>query len=236
MLHPIPWQAPVTPSDLHGEALVLVGGGAQAAGTIADALAVIDAGEHARRARTGLAAVTSLGMLDAVLDFPLHVPVRMCDIGPEAESAARRAPGGVFRRDSTTVTRLLSPSVTVVAALVTGVSWRQMMARVVSFAPFCQQLMLLDRAPRMLGSLVWEAQVAGVGVWVRDDAEIVEVLRPQVFKRRRWKAAGWRFQERAYATWLRSTHHSVSCCEAADRPSHTGSGASDLLERVLPGT
>ncbi len=235
MSHPIVWRRPITPDDLRGGELDLVGGGAQAAGATADALALIDHGEHARRARAGLAAVTSLRLLDAVLNFPLHVPVHMCDLGPDSEAVTRHAPDGIFHRESTTVTRLLSPSVTVVAALVTGMSWRRMMARVVSFAPFCQQVMLLERAPGALGSLVWEAQLAGVAIWVRDGAEIVEVLRPPVFQRRRWKPAGWRFQEQAYATWLRSTRRSVSYCASVDRPSRTGSGGSDLLEPGLPG-
>jgi hypothetical protein len=233
--HPIAWQAPITLRDLSHGVLDFVGGGAQAAGVTADALVLVDSDEHARRTRAGLAGVTSIGLLDAVLNFPLHTPVRICDIGQETVAAVRRAPAGVFHHDGTSITRLLSPPVTVVAALVTGVSWRHMMAEVGSFVPFCQQVMVLERVPRMLGSLAWEARLAGVGVWVDDGAEVVEVLQPQVFQRRRWKPAGWRFQERAYATWLRPTHRSTSWCAAENHPSRIGSGGSDPLEPVLPG-
>jgi hypothetical protein len=215
--------------------LDLVSGGAQAAGSNADAVTLVDSQEHVRRVGIGLTAVTSLGLLDAVLNFPLRTPVHMCDVGPKMQMAVHRAPVGVFERDDSVVTRVLTPSATVVAALITGAGWRRMMTNAAAFAPFCQRVMVFDRAPRGLGSLVWEAQLAGIGIWIRDESDTVEILRPQAFKRRRWKPAGWRFQERAYAKWLRPMHRSVSFYATADHPSHTGSEESDLHEPAFPG-
>ena len=208
--------------------------GAQAAGSTAEAITLVDDHEHSRRVHAGLGAVTSLGLLDVLLDFPLHAPVRMCDVGSRGQTTVRQAPGGVFEYDDASVTRVLSPPTTVVAALVQGTSWRRMMAEASCFSPFCQQIMLFEHAPRALGSLIWEAQVAGIGVWSRDGDHVVEILRPQIFRRRRWKAAGWRFQERAYAAWLRSKNHSVSSYEGTDHPSRTNSEAFCPLEPMFP--
>ena len=233
--HPVAWQAPITSLDLCSGDFEIIRRGAQAAGSTAEAIALVDSDEHGRRAHAGLGAVTSLGLLDVLLDFPLYAPVRMCDVGLRSEPTVRRAPSGVFECNDASVTRVLSPPATVVAALLLGTSWRRMMAEVSSFTPFCQQIMLLEHAPRALGSLIWEAEVSGIGVWVRDGDHVVEILRPRIFRRRRWKAAGWRFQERAYATWLRSKNHSASWCADTDHPSRTNSEAFCPLEPVFPG-
>jgi hypothetical protein len=233
--HPVAWQAPVTSRDLCSGDFELVCRGAQAAGSTAEAIVLVDDHEHGRRVHAGLGAVTSLGLLDVLLDFPLHAPVRMCDVGPRGQATVRLAPSGVFECDDASVTRVLSPPTTVIAALLLGTSWRRMMAEASSFAPFCQQIMLFERAPRALGSLIWEAQVAGIGVWIRDGDHVVEVLHPRIFRRRRWKAAGWRFQERAYAAWLRPKTHSASWYADTDHPSRTDSGAFCPLEPVFPG-
>jgi len=227
---------PITPADLDSGVLTSISRGAQAAGVTADALVTVDGAEHSRRARVGLPHVTSLRLLDTVMDFPLLTPVRMCDVGARSQEVIREAPRGVFVRDDLVVTRLLSPPVTVVAALVLGASWRRVISRASTFAPFCQQVMLLERRPRDVSTLIWEADLAGIGVWIRSGGETVEVLRPSVFNRRRWKAAGWRFQERAYAAWLRSMPRTGLSRGYAGHPSRTGTGGCCRPVLELPAT
>ena len=195
-LHPLPCPDPVGPASL--DSLMLVPGGAKVAGATADALIIVDVTEQSRRKAAGLGAVTSLPLLDALLNLPLGMPVPKRDLAEPTWQQLLLAPAGVVQLDDRWVTRVLTPPLTVAAALVRGHSWRQALRRAGCFAPFTQRILLLDRAPK--AGYVWEAAAAGVGVWVGGPGEVQEVHPPEVFVRRYWKAAGWRFAERANAS------------------------------------
>jgi hypothetical protein len=217
MVHPLPWQRSVDPSSL--QSLSMVGRGARAAGSVADALVVHDAAEQLRRKEFALGAVTSLALLDAMLNLPVGVPVHRDDLAPRVREVVQRAPVGAVVWEGVWVHRLLVPPLTVVAALVRADPWRRALRRVGRFTPFAQRVILVDRVPAP--ELIWEANVAGVGVWVVAAGKTRELCAPELFVRRYWKAAGWRFAENAYAARLTSTPRPDLPRGTEGRPAHT---------------
>lgn len=234
VMHPVAWSRPLNPDDLISRSLAIVEGGAHAAGGHADALVVADGSEHDRRAACGLADVTSLGLLDAVMNLPLSAPVRTRDVSGEMLARLVAAPAGVIELEDGWVTRLLTPPLTVVAAIVRGTGWRRPVSRVSRFAPFAQQIVIVDREPARGSSVIWEAQLAGVGVWVFADGRVTELVAPEPFTRRYWKPAGWRFAERAYRAQVTSTRRRVSSPASSDHRSRTDTAACSPLQLVLP--
>lgn len=222
MVHPLPWHSSVEPDSL--QLLSTVWHGARSAGSVADALVTHDATEQTRRREFALGAVTSLALLDALLNLPLGVPTHRDDLAPYAREMLWRAPAGVVELDGAWVSRLLVPPLTVVAAVVRTVTWRRAIQHAGRFAPFTQRLLVFDRVPAP--ELTWEANVAGVGVWAVVDGETREVCRPEPFVRRYWKAAGWRFAEHAYAAWLTSTPRPDLSCGSEGHPARTADVAS----------
>jgi hypothetical protein len=222
MVHPLQWHSSIEPSSL--DALHVVVRGARSAGSVADALVIPDLEECARRRAIGLGAVTSLALLDALMSLPTLEPVRTDDLSWYVHRQVHQAPLGVVQLDGAWVTRVLTPPLTVVAAVVRATAWRQALQRAARFTPFAQRLMMLDRVPP--SEFTWEASIAGIGVWALLDGETHEVCRPEPFVRRYWKAAGWRFAEHAYAAALTSTRPMDGFPEGEDRPAHKAGEAS----------
>jgi hypothetical protein len=222
MVHPLPWHSSIEPASL--DSLDVVLHGARSAGSVADAIVLPDTDEQLRRRDVGLGAVCSLALLDALMSLPAWEPVRLDDLSNHVHRQVTSAPRGVVEIDGTWVRRLLTPPLTVVAAVVRATKWRHALRRAERFTPFAQRLMVLDRVPAT--KLTWEASIAGVGVWALVDGQTHEVCPPAPYVRRYWKAAGWRFAEHAYAAALTSTHLPGGSPEAGDRPAHTGVGAS----------
>lgn len=233
-MHPVMWSRPVYPADLGTRGVNFVEGGARAAGGRADAIVVVDSSEQNRRAACGLAEVTSLGLLDSVMNLPLRTPVRTQDVSADALARFAVAPTGAVELEEGWVTRLLTPPLTVVAAIVRGTGWDRTVRRVGRFAPFAQQIVILDREPARGSAVTWEAQLAGIGVWVLVDGQVTELLAPEPFVRRFWKPAGWRFAERAYRSQLISTGQRASSLASADRRSRIGTAACGPLQLALP--
>lgn len=234
MLHPVRWERPVVPTDLELDGICLVDGGAHAAGVGADALVLVDGSEHERRYSAGLGGVTSLGLIDALMNLPLRTPVRRCDLDPATVRRLAAAPDAVVSCDHGWVTRLLTPPLTVVAVVVRGGSWEESSRRARPFAAFAQCIVLLDRMPTRSSEFLWEAQLAGVGVWVESHGEVRELLAPEPFTRHYWKPAGWRFSERAYRAKITSSAPPASSRASEDRPARTALEGCGLLPRVLP--
>lgn len=232
MAHPLPWARRLDPGALASGMVDLIAGGAVTAGAVGDAVVVRDDAEQDRRRQVGLGAVTSLWLLDAVMSLPLGMPVRISDISRTPWDDLRIAPTGVVAIDDGWVTRLLSPPLTVVAAVVRGTGWRRPLQRVGQFSPFAQRLIVLDKIPPP--RLMWEAQVAGVGVWTVEEGQPVELCAPEPFKRRYWKPAGWRFTERAYAASLSARPLAESSPASVGRPFRTAIARSGPRQLALP--
>ncbi len=233
-MHPVTWARPLNPTDLVTGRVAVVEGGAQAAGSRADALVLADVSEQERRTACGLTEVTSLGLLDALMNLPLRTPVRIQDVSAEVWARFAAAPPGVVELGGRWVTRVLTPPLTVVAAIVSGTGWRQPVGRVGHFAPFAQQIVILDREPPRGSSVSWEAQLSGIGVWVSGDGQVSELVAPAPFARLYWKPAGWRFAERAYGALLTASGRQASSPASGDHRSRTGTAACSPLQLSLP--
>lgn len=232
MPHPARLDQPLRPSTLT-DGMILVRGGAIGGGVRADALCVLDVGEHARRQEGGIGAVTSLAILDAVMTLPMGVPVRRRDITPTAWARMERTDEALVLVDGHWVTRVGRPPLTVLGALVSGRRWRDALRRASAFGPFSQRIVVLRQLPASMDLLLWEAELAGVGVWLADDMITREVLAPEPFKLRYVKAATWRFAERAYRAATASARFSA-LCGTAGRPSSTGAAALGPQQPLLP--
>lgn len=232
MAHPLTWDCHLDPDAVVSGSVSVIAGGALAVGVLGDAVVAHNHVEQARRRQAGLGAVTSLWLLDAVMNLPPDVPVRVADLSEGTWASLRSAPDGVVAVDGGWVTRLLSPPLTVVAAVVRGTGWRRPLQRVGRFTPFAQRLLLLERTPP--ARMLWEADIAGVGVWTFLGDQFIEIFPPEPFVRRYWKPAGWRFAERAYAASLRPNHLPEWFLACADRPVHTTAARSGLHQLALP--
>lgn len=189
-----------------GAGVVLVLEAARVSGGTGDALVDVDELEHLRRSATGLRAVTDLGLLDRLLALPHRELVRWNDLSAEDARQLREAPDGVVECSPSGVRRMLTYPVSVPLVLVRSSSWRRGLQRACAFEPFAQRVLILEGTHRDLHRLTWEADVLGVGIWVEDGSQIREVLAPAPWRQLYVKAAGWRFRERAYLSWLNATN------------------------------
>jgi hypothetical protein len=185
--------------------LAVVPGAARAAGGTGDALVEVDLYEHQRRALAGLAAVTDLGLLARLLRLPHGELVLWEDLGAEDQRRVRSAPDGVVNCSSAGVRRVLVQPAAVPLVLVRSRSWRRGLRTASVFEPFAQRVLILESFGRDLGRLIWEADVLGVGVWLQTGSGTQEITPPAPWRQRYIKAAGWRFRERAYQSWLTAT-------------------------------
>lgn len=205
----------VSPAAL---AVAAVKSAARVAGAVADAVLVVDDVEAARRIRFGLRGVSDLGLLDALMCLPVGAPVAVDDLSPVSRSRLRAAPAGCVEwlAGGTRVRRLLTPALTVDLVVVRAGTWRAGLLRAAAFEPFATRVVLLPCEPRTLRDIAWQADAAGIGLWIGQadedrpmdtpaaeagTGEVVQVVGPAPFVRRYVKPAGWRFTERAYTTW-----------------------------------
>jgi hypothetical protein len=232
MTHPLPWPSHLDPDAIASGSLDVIAAGAVTVGAVGDAVVSCDCAEQVRRRNEGLGAVTSLWLLDAVMTLPAGAPVRVADLSEEVWACISAAPKGVVAVDGGWVTRLLSPPLTVVGAVMCGTGWRRLLQRAGRFTPFAQRLLVLEKMPP--SRMMWEAQVAGVGVWVFRDGQLAEMCPPEPFKQRYWKPAGWRFAERAYAASLRPSALPGWSPACRDRPARTSAARSGPRQLALP--
>ncbi len=207
-MHRLPTVLPtsgVPAVDEHPAGVVYVPSAARVAGAVGDALMQVDGEEHRRRLGAGLGAVTSIGLLDRLLNLPLGEWVRSRDLRSDDAQSLRLAPVGVVELSERGVRRTLAPPGTVQLVVVRASSWRTGLRRASAFAPFGRRVLLLEGEHRNLSQVIWEADVLGVGVWLRASTHTEELLQPAPWRQHYVKAAGWRFRERAYQRWLTST-------------------------------
>jgi hypothetical protein len=182
--------------------VALVPGAAVAAGGTGDALVEVDMQEHERRVMSGIRAVTDLGLLARLLRLPDGDLVRWDDISADDHRRLRSAPYGIVDCSSAGVRRLLAAPAAVPLVLVRSQSWRRGLRTASVFEPFAQRVLILENSRQDLSRVTWEADVLGVGVWLKSGQNTREIVAPAPWQQRHVKAAGWRFRERAYSRWL----------------------------------
>jgi len=223
----------VRPSDLRTR-WATVEGGACLSGERADAVIDLDPAEHRRRQQAGLGALTDLTLLKVCMGLPLHAAVRLIDLPQLDQALISRAPAGVFEMHRGLVSRRITSVVAVPAVTLTGNDWVSLLGRAAAFSGVSQRIVVMAAAPAKLSERLWEAQLEGVGVWLRDGDDLVELLAPEVFVPRLVKPARWRFLERAYSAWLREGGRSASRGAVGGRQVRPASAVSDQLQASLP--
>lgn len=181
-----------------------VPGAARAAGGTGGALVEVDLPEHRRRVMAGLGAVTDLGLLARLLSLPLGELVRWDDLSPDDQRRFRSARAGVVDCCPAGVRRMLVPAASVPLVLVRSRSWRDGLRAASVFEPFAQRVLILEDFGWDITQLAWEADLLGVGVWLQAGSGTREIVPPAPWRLRYFKAAGWRFRERAYQGWLKA--------------------------------
>jgi hypothetical protein len=167
-------------------------------GVCVTALAALSIAEHARRARAGLGAVTSPALLDRLLDLPAGMPVAdvvaWAELAGQPQAIAARAPDGM------TVTRLLTPPLTISDVVLPAAPGRETAAVQAAslFAGFTRRWIAVQR-DRVPDAAVLEANLFGVGVLDRHGKVLLPGSAPVCAVIDQW---GWLLQEKAYRRWL----------------------------------
>lgn len=190
--------------EFHG-GLSYVRGAARMLNWSADAVMYRNDAEHERRTRCGVGEVTSWEILDAMMCLPHLEPVAIADLSARATRAICCAPAGCVEQiGDCHVRRLLRPAVTVAAIVVRGSRWGASLSRAAMFSSLAPTIVALENAPAQLAEVAAEADLAGVGLLIRDNGEIRQVVPPAPYRLQHASAMQWCFKERAYGVWLRT--------------------------------
>lgn len=167
-------------------------------GACVTAQAALNVAEHARRARAGLGAVTSPALLDRLLDLPAGMPV--ADVVAWAELSAQPPAIAVRAADGMTVTRLLTPPLTISDVVLPAAPGREMAAIQAAslFAGFTRRWIAVQR-DRVPDAAVLEANLFGVGILDRHGQVLLTGSAPVGAVIDQW---GWLLQEKTYRRWL----------------------------------
>lgn len=105
---------------------------------------------------------------------------------------------------------------------------------VVASGPLCgvRTRSVVNRSTGDFDSLRWQADLIGVGVWMRTGADFEQIVAPAPFVRRYWKPAAWRFIEHAYKAWLISTTPTGSFAFPTGHRAHAEAATPDLFDAL----
>lgn len=154
--------------------------------------------EQERRHNIGLSDLKSMELLDVLLDLPAGVAVPRSSLSSSVLRVLHRAPGGVVRMDNTSVTRLASPVVTPVLAIVYASRWREGLERATEFASYVPRMYVVPETPANSTEALAEASYYGVGVAVGPRSAPTIVLEPEPLLDWQPTTAWWWFCEQVY--------------------------------------
>ncbi|WP_156212834.1 hypothetical protein [Lentzea aerocolonigenes] len=167
-------------------------------GTTATVVHRRDEAEHERRRRSGLADINSMELLDVLLDLPHEIAVPRSSLSSAVLRVLQRAPAGVVQIDSASVTRLTSPAVTPVLAVVYASKWRDGLERASEFASYIPRMFVVPEVPSNSEEALAEASWYGVGVAVGPRAAPTMVLEPEPLADWQPTTGWWWFCEQVY--------------------------------------
>ncbi|WP_156971424.1 hypothetical protein [Knoellia sinensis] len=193
-------------SALTPRAPAWVENGARLSGARANAVVTINPFEHERRMQAHLGAVTDLALLDLFLTLPQGWPVATTALDPEDWDHLRRAPRGCWTGDhGVDIVRLLQRPCQVETVVVDGDRWHKSLETARRFAAAAPVVVRTPADARVDSSMLWAAQLLGIGVWQVEGADHRVLVAPEVPPGGVVKAAKWRFEEWAYRQWLTTT-------------------------------
>jgi hypothetical protein len=167
----------------------------------------IDQTEHQRRQDHGLGHITHWSLIETCLSLPHGESVPWQSLTIRQQNVVRQAPAGLFRitghRNNSKVTRLaLRPCRVVRATVRAATASATALGNVTSYAPFCERSLIVTRRPRMPETFI-EYGFWGVGLYLDHDGELETLVEPATWRPQRHTAAGWRFAEEAYGSYLK---------------------------------
>ncbi|RSN50519.1 hypothetical protein DMH12_24875 [Streptomyces sp. WAC 04229] len=171
----------------------------------------IDPTEHARRQDRSIGSLTHWSIIETCLHLPHAEPIPWQALTIRQQNVVRQAPPGVFRitghRHHPKVTRIaLRPCRVVRATVRSATACATALGNVTSYAPFCERSLIVTRLPRMPETLI-EFGFWGVGLYLDHDGELETLVEPTTWRPMRITAAGWRFAEEAYGSYLKHAAH-----------------------------
>lgn len=186
--------APVRNSDRFGFPVRL-------RGVVGNADVVIDTVEHQRRQAAGQAGrvLGGMGILDALLQLPEQVNVRLDQIDPAVLAEARRSAAALDFPSADTVRRVGRPAASAALFTLTTSDWRRGLAQLHRLAAYCPRRLYLTTLPRSVGLLRLEASYWGIGVTLQRSGGDEELLVPGQYSPSRYSGAAWAFDEALYA-------------------------------------
>lgn len=213
---------PVAPADLQRRGTYLLAGAAKLDGRRADAVFTINAAEHARRLQLCVGAFLDCAALETMGNLPVDVPVPLTALAAWERENLRILPKGSATSDRGLITRNVRPVVELHAVTAAGPLLRPLIRRLTPFLRATQCVAVLRARPRNLDDQLWEADAAGIGVWLGGDDPIV-LVKPDVYRPAAMTAGRWLFSEMIYDAWLNATHPTGRSSGPADHRVHTGS-------------
>lgn len=203
--------------------------GARLSGAVAHAWVTVDPLEHERRAKAGLGAVTDLALLDLFLTLPRELPVPSALLCTEEQDQLRRAPQGCWTgTPNGDIVRLLQRPCTVELVVVDSDRWSTGLGTARRFAAAAPVVVRIPSSVRVDSSMLWGAQLLGIGVWQAEGADHRVLVDPDAPPNAVVKAAMWRFEEGAYRGLLtdaRGSHSAQRGPGTAPDPTAAGSSA-----------
>jgi hypothetical protein len=214
---------PVTPADLRRSGTCVLASAARLDGRRADAAFSVDTAEHARRLRLGVGALLDCASLETMGNLPVDEPVPLMALAAWERENLCLLEGSVTV-DRELITRNVRPVVELHAVTAAGPQLRPLIHRLAPFLRATQCIAVLQARPRKLDDQPWEADAAGIGVWLGVD-DTVELVKPDVYRPAAMTAGRWMFSEMIYDTWLNATHQRERSSGLGDRRVRRGSAA-----------
>ncbi|MFI9411362.1 hypothetical protein [Nocardia gamkensis] len=164
----------------------------------------LDTAEISRRQAAGLAAVTQMDLLDALMGLPVNFPVAVADLTDHERRLLRRAPAGVLDSGGSYYTRRAVAPLAAQFAVVASRSWKDGLRSAGQFAPFCSRAMLLRSVPDDLAEARAQASFFGIGICVFDSNGLRMLVDPQPYVRQRFSCGQWWFAEELHRQIIES--------------------------------
>ena len=160
----------------------------------------LDLGEHIRRRKAGMGAVTRLDWLHAMLGLPAGIPVRLDELSSCSQQIVEDLPPGCVRLSGVSAVRQLVRPLRVELAVVTVDSsdWQAGLQKAGAFTGYCTRILAMAEVPGSMPQACAEAARHGVGLVVGADGSLTTAVPAVRFIPAAHTAAGWRFAEQVY--------------------------------------